>query len=147
MYFLLQESSMRRALLASSLFVSHCSASTSAQFFPFATLSNSCLPLAFIPAPLLNQRVPLQTALASLLSKSTSSSISAIRLAADGRDPMKGRGHDQNEKCGMGRIRFWEGETRGRANAMVEAEETSWAERVRVVLGRGEGEVRRARWS
>jgi hypothetical protein len=60
---------------------------------------------------------------------------------------MKGRGHDQNEKCGMGRIRFWEGETRGRANAMVEAEETSWAERVRVVLGRGEGEVRRARWS
>lgn len=47
----------------------------------------------------------------------------------------------------MGRICFWEGEMRGWVNVMVEVEEMLWVERVRVVLGRGEGEVRRVWWS
>lgn len=62
--------------------------------------------------------------------------MAAIFLAAEGIEPMKGNGQDQKEKCGIGIMRFCEGEYTGRAKAIVEAEETSWAERVRVVLAR-----------
>ena len=60
-------------------------------------------------------------------------------------DRTKGKGQDQKEKCGMGKMRLSGVVTAGLAKEKVEDIGVSWAARAKDTLGSGSGAVLRAR--
>lgn len=140
MYLYLQKSSMGRIFLA--LTPSHCSASTSAQSFPLVMFNRFFLKSRSDTG--LNQDVPLQITLEILCSHGIS--IFSILIRASSTGPMKGCGQDQKPKCGISQSSPPSG-PRDRAKDQAFLRGESFMEIVKVVSGRGTGDVMMARYN